>query len=73
MTLIYNHAMNQHVKIGDRIEVEFGSGTVMMVVNQVVSDDDIRGHDKDGSERFTDLGKIVAKHGNIADQEPDDL
>lgn len=71
--MAYTYVMNKDVKIGDMIEVEFGSGTTTMIVDQVVSDDDIRGHDKDGSERFTELGKIVARHGNIADSEPEDF
>lgn len=62
-----------NVKIGDKIEIEFGSGTTIMIVDQVVSDNDIRGHDKDGNERFTELSKIVAMHGNIADPESEDF
>ena len=65
--------MDQHVKIGDKIEIEFGSGTTMMVVENVVSDADIRGYDKEGNERFTDISKIIAIHGNIADPDSEGI
>ena len=62
-----------NVKIGDKIGIEFGSGTTIIIVDKVVSDSDIRGQDKDGNERFTELSKIVARHGNIADPESEDF
>ena len=62
-----------NVKIGDKIEIEFGSGTTIIIVDKVVSDSDIRGQDKDGNETFTELSKIVARHGNIADPESEDF
>jgi len=65
--------MNKQVKIGDKIEIEYGSGTTIIVVDEVVSDADIRGHDVDDNPRFTELSKIIAILGNIADPKSEDL
>ena len=63
--------MNKNVKIGDIIEVKYGTGTQKIVVDQVYSDEDIRGHDPDGHPIHTGLDELVRVHGNIADLEED--
>lgn len=65
--------MNKRVQIGDRVEVRFGSGTEVMIVDEVISDDDIRGYSEEVGRMFTGLDEIVAKHGNIMDAEPEDI
>lgn len=60
-------------KIGDIVEIEFGSGTTEMVIERLHIDerDTFSGKDKNGDDRFSDPTKVVKYIKNIADTDED--